>query len=471
MHLVHKKIIAVDESKYGSGPAYWDQRYMEEDGHPYDWFQRYGHKDENTELRKVIREYVPAKGYIMVVGAGTSRMSEEMNADGYRTILNTDVSGVAVRLMTARYKEIFGKWLYTVTPGCRRLYARREPEMGATTDTQLFQILERQGIATLTEWLLALDLNILAPLFRQKAVGSPRDALVLKPDKMANFLSDIDKFMAALGKEEKASRAAATESASGALVMKAEEEPDDGDLLFGADENGVTPSMRFQEEVGKLREFLGFDVERGGGMRVFTSGEAVVVVERREDGAQTHLRCAGGGWVVEKSPTTLEPLCVFQKQLPGGYPPMSTVLNPDPKTSAVQTFLASLDYKQMNGLALDYEPDTFDSVIVKGTLDSFLAKGVAGRNDALTLLEQIYHVLKPTGKFVCISHGGEHPDLLNRLVLLKEDLGGFKWAIETRALPKPQVPGQFHKAYVCTPQPVKAGEIWDVEEAQAAVVT
>ena len=191
MHLIHKKTIAVDGTKYGSGPGYWDQRYTEEDGHPFDWFQRYGHRDEKTELRKMILEQVPKKAYTLVVGAGTSRMSEEMNADGYKTILNTDVSGVAVRLMTERYKERYGKWLYKVTPGCRRLYARRDPEMPGATDTQLFQILERQGISTMTEWLLALNLNILAPLFRTKAVGSPRDALILNPDKVTHLCASV----------------------------------------------------------------------------------------------------------------------------------------------------------------------------------------------------------------------------------------------------------------------------------------
>jgi SAM-dependent methyltransferase len=292
---------------------------------------------------------------------------------------------------------------------------------------------------------------------------------------MANLLSDIDKYMSKLGEEEKATRAAIAAAGAGRsslAVVRAEaleEEEDDG--LYGADENGVTPSMKFQDEVGKLRAFLGYDVERGGGIRVFNTGDAVVVTERRKDGAQTYLRLAGGGWVCEMSPSSFEPLCTIQKQLPGGYPPMSNVLNPDPKTSAAQTFLAAIDYRQMNGLALDFEEDSVDCVLVKGTLDSFLAKGMAGRNDALVLLEQIYACLKPTGKFICISHAGEHPDLLNRLVLLKEDLGGFKWSVETRALSNPHYPGQFHKAYICSPRPIKAGEIWDTEEAQSAVVT
>jgi SAM-dependent methyltransferase len=281
---------------------------------------------------------------------------------------------------------------------------------------------------------------------------------------MANLLSDIDIYMADIEREEKAERDAINEKINGGEIVAL----GDGEI----DPHRKTPSMKFQEEIVKLRESLGYNVERSsGGSQVFTAGETICVIERREDGAQTHLRSAEGGWVVERSPTTLEPLCLLEKQVSGGYPPMSTVLNPDPKTSPTQTFLPALDYKQMNGLALEMDDDTFDCVLIKGTLDSFLTKGIAGRKDALLLLEQVYRVLKPTGKFICVSHGGEHPDLLNRLVLLKEDLGGFKWSVEARALPKPQQPGLFHQAYVCTPQPIQAGEIWDAEEAQASVVT
>ncbi len=44
----------------------------------------------------MIREFVPLKAYVLNVGAGTSRMTEEMNVDGYLTLLNIDISGTAV---------------------------------------------------------------------------------------------------------------------------------------------------------------------------------------------------------------------------------------------------------------------------------------------------------------------------------------------------------------------------------------
>ncbi len=65
----HKKVVAGDQSKYGSGPAYWDMRYTNESGKQFDWFQRYGHPSENLELRKVIREIIPENAYILNLGA------------------------------------------------------------------------------------------------------------------------------------------------------------------------------------------------------------------------------------------------------------------------------------------------------------------------------------------------------------------------------------------------------------------
>jgi predicted RNA methylase len=129
---------------------------LNEFGQQYDWLQRYGSPEEDSELRQVIREFVPLRAYILNLGAGISRMSEDMNADGYCTILNVDVSGTAVRLMTDHYKRRFGKWVYKVEPTCRRLYARRTPVHGNATDTALHQTLTRLGIGNAIDWLMGL---------------------------------------------------------------------------------------------------------------------------------------------------------------------------------------------------------------------------------------------------------------------------------------------------------------------------
>jgi len=352
LNLVHKAVIEGDVSKYGSGPGYWDWRYSQEGNHQFDWLQRYGHPTEDSPMRKVIREFAKLEDYILVVGAGTSRMSEEMNADGYLTILNTDVSGVAVRLMTERYKQRFGRWMYRVHPGCKRLWARREPEMGGEVDSRLFEALAKMGIATMTEWLLELDMTALSPLFRERTIHSPRDVLVFEPDQMSQLLEDMDEFCEQLEEEEEKKQAEILAAAqgklkpgSGALVPEPKSPKSPGSVgsdpsdPFGLlestqqkrpaggggqlDGEGRTRAMRFQEEVAKLRQALGYNVERGGIGRTFLAKEHFVVVERRHTGAQTHLRLETGGWVTAKHPGTFEALTELVKQLPGGFPPSS----------------------------------------------------------------------------------------------------------------------------------------------------
>lgn len=72
----HHAIVNGDTSKYGSNPKYWDQRYLNEEGHQFDWFQRYGHVSEQTEFRNVIREFIAPRAYILNLGAGNSRLAE-----------------------------------------------------------------------------------------------------------------------------------------------------------------------------------------------------------------------------------------------------------------------------------------------------------------------------------------------------------------------------------------------------------
>ena len=157
--------------------------------------------------------------------------------------------------MTALYRQKYGRWLYRVAPTCRRLYARRTPEHGNATDTQLHEELSRMRITTTTAWLLALGLNVLSPLFRDREIESPRDVLVMEPDELGALLLAVDDFMSNM------------QGADAALLAldKAQEAPSRPGSRGGRDRDEErTPAMRLQDEVRKLREFLGFDVERGG---------------------------------------------------------------------------------------------------------------------------------------------------------------------------------------------------------------
>lgn len=103
-------------SHYGS-IEYWEERYSK-DPEPFDWLQRY------QSVREVVSKYVQHTDRILNVGAGNSRMSEEMYDDGYKTIVNIDFSPVCVSQMKEKYKGREGLTcryiLYRYDHGCYR---------------------------------------------------------------------------------------------------------------------------------------------------------------------------------------------------------------------------------------------------------------------------------------------------------------------------------------------------------------
>ena len=73
------------------------------DPDPFDWYQKYF---ENPNLKGTLNKYIPKTAAILVPGCGTSRLSEEMLADGYTGgIANIDISRTAIDLMIGRAKS------------------------------------------------------------------------------------------------------------------------------------------------------------------------------------------------------------------------------------------------------------------------------------------------------------------------------------------------------------------------------
>lgn len=87
-------------ARYASA-EYWDGRY-EADPEPYDFFAGYG---SSSELKEVIHEHVKVRDQILVVGAGTSTMTQEMFHDGYLNLFSIDFSPVCCRLLVERYEK------------------------------------------------------------------------------------------------------------------------------------------------------------------------------------------------------------------------------------------------------------------------------------------------------------------------------------------------------------------------------
>uniref|UniRef100_A0A0D3GUG8 Methyltransferase type 11 domain-containing protein n=1 Tax=Oryza barthii TaxID=65489 RepID=A0A0D3GUG8_9ORYZ len=85
----------------GEGEAeYWDARYVEEGGAPYDWYQRY------AALRPFVRRFAPPESRVLMIGCGSALMSEDMVDDGYTEIMNIDISSVVIEIMRKKHFNI-----------------------------------------------------------------------------------------------------------------------------------------------------------------------------------------------------------------------------------------------------------------------------------------------------------------------------------------------------------------------------
>lgn len=84
-----------------SSREYWEARYQTESTN-YDWLLPY------SQLRSIIlpRLHDNLQAEILIAGCGNSRIGEELYRDGYHNITNIDFSGVVIRQMLAKYKDL-----------------------------------------------------------------------------------------------------------------------------------------------------------------------------------------------------------------------------------------------------------------------------------------------------------------------------------------------------------------------------
>lgn len=81
------------------GPIQQVIQISRRDPEPFDWYQRF------SGLKDIITTHVDKGHKILNVGAGNSRLSEEMFEEGYTQITNIDISNVCVKAMKEKYKE------------------------------------------------------------------------------------------------------------------------------------------------------------------------------------------------------------------------------------------------------------------------------------------------------------------------------------------------------------------------------
>ncbi|XP_043707914.1 EEF1A lysine methyltransferase 4 [Telopea speciosissima] len=82
---------------YGE-PSYWDNRYAQDTG-PFDWYQKY------PSLAPLLHMYVRRDHRILVVGCGNAVFSEGMVDDGFRDVVNIDISSVVIEAMQKKYQD------------------------------------------------------------------------------------------------------------------------------------------------------------------------------------------------------------------------------------------------------------------------------------------------------------------------------------------------------------------------------
>ena len=92
-----------DEEQYYSC-EFWNERYKklaETKGfHHYDWLLTW------KDLKTFLKAYLDKKMNILMIGAGTSRMSYDMHEEGYLQITNIDFAESVVQMMKDKYPAI-----------------------------------------------------------------------------------------------------------------------------------------------------------------------------------------------------------------------------------------------------------------------------------------------------------------------------------------------------------------------------
>ena len=84
---------------YGD-PKYWEDRYKSQSGTTFDWLEDY------ETLNPILAEFKLDKEFAKVInlGCGNAEFSENMYDDGYKNIINIDISDNVINYMRERNK-------------------------------------------------------------------------------------------------------------------------------------------------------------------------------------------------------------------------------------------------------------------------------------------------------------------------------------------------------------------------------
>lgn len=88
---------------YGD-PKYWEQRYEDQNGTTFDWYNLANNRLEDYETLKPIIEEINCLKHqkILNLGCGNSEFSERMYDDGFHNVYNIDICDNVIGFMKER---------------------------------------------------------------------------------------------------------------------------------------------------------------------------------------------------------------------------------------------------------------------------------------------------------------------------------------------------------------------------------
>lgn len=75
---------------------YWDDRYRGPDKNGYDWFKNY------SDIKTIVEVHLRPDSKILILGCGTSSLSEDLYLSGFKHVTSVDFSAPAIELMRQR---------------------------------------------------------------------------------------------------------------------------------------------------------------------------------------------------------------------------------------------------------------------------------------------------------------------------------------------------------------------------------
>ncbi|KAJ8039199.1 Methyltransferase-like protein 13 [Holothuria leucospilota] len=79
-----------------SSAEYWNSFFKKRGKESFEWYGEY------TELCGILHKYIKTKDNTLVIGCGSSRLSEDMYDLGYHSMVNIDISEVVIKQMKTR---------------------------------------------------------------------------------------------------------------------------------------------------------------------------------------------------------------------------------------------------------------------------------------------------------------------------------------------------------------------------------